>query len=290
MPVSPNKGCRSVWWSGSATKWTAHKGTRSTFPRKSSRDSTRGGKKPWGGGVYVAETKTGGGQFSRKRNEFLRFLPSDSRKGRKIRSVARSKLSPGNIFKFPPSTELYCSNEIFQERPIRRNSLYESGKTLETSKLVIDFSFTWVIVSSREVYCTRSYLAPFRGCLSNRLAGSRSWLHEHSNDCTSLHRAELSCLPVEYRAAIKSQRDNFSLPSLPSFESLPTTMILGEKREKKREKNLFVNGQLHTRTRFSRSLCGDGRRVNQDFNIPPLHRLRTSYRLFPVNDVIVSAG
>lgn len=67
-------------------------------------------------------------------------------------------------------------------------------------------------------------------------------------------------------------------------------MILGEKREKKREKNLFVNGQLHTRTRFSRSLCGDGRRVNQDFNIPPLHRLRTSYRLFPVNDVIVSAG
>lgn len=33
-----------------------------------------------------------------------------------------------------------------------------------------------------------------------------------------------------------------------------------------------------------------GRRMNQDFNIPPLHRLRTSYRLFPVNDVIVSAG
>lgn len=63
-------------------------------------------------------------------------------KRKKDSLVARSKLSPGNIFKFPPSTERLLLERDFQERPIRRNSLYESGKTLETSKLVIDFSFT----------------------------------------------------------------------------------------------------------------------------------------------------
>lgn len=163
-----------------------------------------------GEAVYVAETKTGGGQFSRKRN-----VPRDSafelakeKRERLVRCLNFPRWME-NIFKFPPSTELYYrSNEIL------KNSIRTSAATLETSKLVIDFSFTWVIVSSREVYCTRSYLTPFGGCLSNRLAGSRSWLTFQRSYIVRNYRGS-----VEYRGTIKSQRTIFPLISLSLYSN-----------------------------------------------------------------------
>lgn len=212
MPVSPNKGCRLVWWSGSATKWTAHKGTRSTFPRKSSRDSTRGGRKPWGGGVRGRDKDRGRTVFEEEERS---SAPRDSafelakeKRERLVRCLNFPRWME-NIFKFPPSTELYYrSNEIL------KNSIRTSAATLETSKLVIDFSFTWVIVSSREVYCTRSYLTPFGGCLSNRLAGSRSWLTFQRSYIVRNYRGS-----VEYRGTIKSQRTIFPLISLSLYSN-----------------------------------------------------------------------
>lgn len=165
-----------------------------------------------GEAVYVAETKTGGGQFSRKRNvpRLLEILPSNSRKkNEKDLCALNFPRWMENIFKFPPSTELYYrSNEIL------KNSIRTSAATLETSKLVIDFSFTWVIVSSREVYCTRSYLTPFGGCLSNRLAGSRSWLTFQRSYIVRNYRGS-----VEYRGTIKSQRTIFPLISLSLYSN-----------------------------------------------------------------------
>lgn len=96
---------------------------------------------------------------------------------------------------------------------------------------------------------------------------------------------------VEYRATIKSQHTIFLSSRFPFIRTplpLSTTMILGEK-GKKEKTCLSMGSCIHTHTFFS-LFVRDGRRMNQDFNIPPLHRLRTSYRLFPVNDVIVSAG
>ena len=64
--------------------------------------------------MYVAETKTGGGQFSRKRNEFLRFLPSDSRKGRKIR-LSRGLNFPRGIFlNFPLPRNFIARTRFFK--------------------------------------------------------------------------------------------------------------------------------------------------------------------------------
>lgn len=185
------------------------KGRVRTF-RESPAGIPPGEEENLGEAVYVAETKTGGGQFSRKRN-----VPRDSafelakeKRERLVRCLNFPRWME-NIFKFPPSTELYYrSNEIL------KNSIRTSAATLETSKLVIDFSFTWVIVSSREVYCTRSYLTPFGGCLSNRLAGSRSWLTFQRSYIVRNYRGS-----VEYRGTIKSQRTIFPLISLSLYSN-----------------------------------------------------------------------
>lgn len=50
-------------------------------------------------------------------------------------------------------------------------------------------------------------------------------------------------------------------------------------------RNLFASGQL--RVYFS-VFAQSFRRVNQDFNVPPLRRLLAPYRPVPLNDVIVS--
>lgn len=88
-----------------------------------------------GEAVYVAETKTGGGQFSRKRNVprplcgILRFLLSDSRKkDEKDLCCLNFAFDGWKIFLEYILNFLLPRNEIFKNS-IRRNSPHECGSS-----------------------------------------------------------------------------------------------------------------------------------------------------------------